>query len=1002
MPALFPRPLLRAVLVTLLSSLATAAFAQQQPAKPPPGPDEPGRDAAVAPQPPQQRYWTTNWSFQDVDVQNLLARLNSIGLEIPVDAEGDVSVAFTVSVPWTSLRDGKAYRFQGRIRSKRLRLEHLLLEDFDADVTYRDGVLNLADVQGRWTDNRQLDPSVGLPVADSDNDSGQATAPTGGSFKGNASVEVLPRGDFQATLQADSLPIGPLHDLLLSVNKQADARAVGGIVSGDLQFRAPVDQLREVTRWTVDADLQIDDFGYDGAVPLSADTGRIRIRDGIIHLDEVHVTSSAAPDIRIDLAAQLELIDRRRFQFRIRANDAPLETFSEIAVPGGSLARGKLDLDAEGRGELGSGASATPVWDISGRVGSPMLSVLGQPLGLLEHQFRFDQQQLEFVAIDTDTGAEREAMLLKQFSAQYRLEPDVLEMSDLSARLFGGTLRGDAVLARKPSGEHQFHLTWQDLQPVFRTGLWFPADVELTAITSGDVQWTVAADAMDRPASHRGVARLRVAELSIGEAKVGDVQMEVRAGGETIQLQGEGTLFGGGFRVETSSDVVGEDSWQTLLSRPPTLHVNAEAMDLGAVVRVLQPDARRRWDGKLSAKVDFLPDAAMPATFQPKLIVSASALTVDGQRLSRRFDAQLKLRGNEIAIERAHGTFAGGRFAADGRWSLGTGPGQVQVRISGIDASKALMFLSATAADRADGKVSGSFSVANGERLRIRGAITSRESYFFAVPTGDVNSGLVASVSRDLRRWEVRLPSIHGQLAGGRITGDAKLSSSSLRPGSMDLASHWKARKVDFGELLASVGSSSRIAHGRLTGSLSLGGQGIRSVDDLAGRFDAGLNATQASAVPGLLGADRYLGIITLGGTQFDEGYIQGVIGGGAANINEFWLRADRVRVWADGMVRLVDVRMDLDVVISTGSFGIGNANLLVFMSQLAIQSVLPVATLLEISRLLSNRTIHLDIRGPLSDPRTRIKPVETIREEAARFLLRELLVAATAVNSDR
>jgi hypothetical protein len=56
------------------------------------------------------------------------------------------------------------------------------------------------------------------------------------------------------------------------------------------------------------------------------------------------------------------------------------------------------------------------------------------------------------------------------------------------------------------------------------------------------------------------------------------------------------------------------------------------------------------------------------------------------------------------------------------------------------------------------------------------------------------------------------------------------------------------------------------------------------------------------------------------------------------------------------------------------------------------------VATLIEINQIVSNRTIHLRYSGLLSDPRVRLKPLAILREEAARFLLRELLVTASVV----
>ena len=135
---------------------------------------------------------------------------------------------------------------------------------------------------------------------------------------------------------------------------------------------------------------------------------------------------------------------------------------------------------------------------------------------------------------------------------------------------------------------------------------------------------------------------------------------------------------------------------------------------------------------------------------------------------------------------------------------------------------------------------------------------------------------------------------------------------------------------------------------------------------------------------------------MSLAGVQFTEGHIDGVIASGAASIDEFWLRGGSVNVWSDGKIQLADRRVDLNVVVSTGYLNSGN-RLLSLASQLAVQSVLPIAALVEVNRVLSHRTVHLGFSGPLSDPRIRLKPMEIIREEAARFLLRELLIATSA-----
>jgi hypothetical protein len=980
MPLHFQRPLLLWVLAPSLLGLTSILPAQQPAAQqaaiqPPTSQPQPAiqqlEPQPEPQQPPKPRYWTKHWSFQDVDVKQLFSRLNSIGIGIPVDGEGDVSVEIDVSVPLASLSDAKAYRLSGHLVAKRLRLESLLLEDFDANFQYDDGVVRLDKVKGRWAD--------------------ATTNQAAGSFQGDASAHLIPRGDFQTTVKVSSLPIGPLHKLLFA--SQEDSQPIVGTLNGSLSFKSPIDQLGLLTSWTAAADLKIDDFRFGEKMPVSVVTGPIQIRDGIIQAKQVQVASTDSPDVRIDLATQVELTGRQRFEFRIRGNDVPLEKLAEIALQDIQLAAGKLDIDASGRGELG-----TESWNISGRLASPRLTVVGQELGLLEHQFGFDQQRFQLSPIDNVTESEP-SMLLKRVSATYQLDEDSLNIAGLDAEVFGGTIKGTARLARKNSTNHELDLAWENMRLELKSATILPVAVSALAVTSGSIDWSVPSESLNLPQSHAGVVRVHLAQLGIGRAKGGDLQLRVEAREGTLTAILTGKLVGGNIQAETNSVAGQGDSWSTLLGRAPSGNAKADSIRLDAIAGALFPDSQRRWRGTASAQLDWQAGAESSAELKPTLQASVKNIAVDGRSLSRQLTMQLKLGGDVIAIDRVTGSYAGGSIRAGGNWSLGKGERRVQISFAGINAAEALLPISEQAASQVDGKVSGLIRVTNGDRLRFRGSVTARNSSFFSVPTGTVHSGINGSISRDLRRWEVDLPSVQGELAGGRIAGEARLSSSSIRAGAFDLSSRWQTKRIDFGELLAAVGSSSQVAHGRMTGQISLGGRGVRTTSDLVGRFDARLGATQAAAVPGLLKADPFLGVLSLQGLRFDEGGLQGVIGAGAATIDEFWLSSPRVKVWSDGKIYLANQRMDLDVIIATSNFGFGSGPVVAFASQLAIQSVLPITTLVEINRLLSNRTVHLDFLGTVADPRVRLKPLEIIGEEVARFLLRELLVAASVSN---
>lgn len=986
----FSSPLLLSILtVWLLGATPRAAYAQVVPLQ---AKTQPGTKTPPAHQ-TRPIYWTKHWSFQDVDVKRFLSRLESIGVEIPVAAAGEVSVEIDVWIPVNRLTDAKAYRLRGQIQSSSLRLESLLLQDFGAEFYYEEGILRLAELMGRWTD-------ADLPRA-------------GGSFGGNASAQLVPQGDFRAVLTADSLQLAPIQKLLTA--RSSDRQAMTGSLSGKLDLSVPLDRLRQVDAWHGAADLQIDNWSSGGVTPISARTGPVKLRDGVLFAQRIELVSADSSENRIDLAAQVELTDKQRFEFRIRGNDVPLPSLAALAVQDARLVEGKLDIDVQGQGELSSES-----WSISGRVGSPALTIAGQNLGLFEHRFEFDQERFALHRISDDKALESR-ILFDQVLAEYQLREDSLEVTGIAAKLLGGTLRGNARFARRDGDAHALRLDWSDLHAVVDPKRFLPIDDLCSAVASGAMVWSAQSGSLSLPASHQGSVRLELDRIrrvrsnrrltsrlprgetnfnaSPSELRTGSVRVTLEANDGRFQLTGIGKVLGGNFAVEAASETGDEDDWSALLARAPEGYAKAESIDVNAIANAFDPNSPAL-RGSVSAELEWQAGARTLSEMQPTLNARFRDLALDGRSVSRRFTTRIRYADGALKLDRTSGSFASGSFRANGIWSLSKGERRVQVGLASIQADQTLRLLSEKVATQIGGKVSGKVTMMHSDRLRFRGAMTAHDSHFFSVPTGTVHSGIHGFVSNDLRRWEIGFPSVQGQLASGRITGAAKLSSSSIRPGAFDLSSRWDANRLDFGQLLAAAGVSSRVAHGRMTGQLALAGRGIRGASDLTGRFDARLDATQAAAIPGLLQADQFLGLLSLQGLQFDEGAVSGVIGTGAATIDELRLSSPRIKVWSQGKIYFANQRMDLDSVIATSNFGFGGSEAVAFASQLAIQSVLPVTTLLEVNRILSNRTVHLEFLGTLSDPRVKLKPLETIREEAANFLLRELLVAASVSNS--
>ena len=150
---------------------------------------------------PNYRYWSTNWSFTDIDLRDLGAKLRSIGLELPVKMSGRASINFDVSVPINAIRTGKAYRFRGTLSSTKVTVENARLDALSATVTYNDGVLVLSDLRATQRE---------------------------GKINGSAKAELIPARSFDASIEFSSFDMAPIAEIFTKFGIGSESRSVVG------------------------------------------------------------------------------------------------------------------------------------------------------------------------------------------------------------------------------------------------------------------------------------------------------------------------------------------------------------------------------------------------------------------------------------------------------------------------------------------------------------------------------------------------------------------------------------------------------------------------------------------------------------------------------------------------------------------------------------------------------------------------------------------------------
>lgn len=930
-----------------------------------------------------QRYWETHWSFKDVDIGKLAKRLESIGIELGLELKGSASVEFDVGVPLTSLRDGAAYRFDGTLNSRQLSVDGMQLQDLAVALIYRDGVAKLTRLKAAV---------VSRPEEEA------------GRIEGEATMELLPQGDLTARLDVDRLSLAPVTEIVSKYLQSATvSRLNDGRMSGEVQFRTPLNALGNLATYNLSGRLSANGLQVSDLPPATLEIPKVEIAAGKLLIDSfqlVALSTKSRSQVELFGSAELPLDATGDFRFALAGDDIRVGTVLGMLNESGgeqNLLTGKIDFRAQGTGTLESSLAKTK-WDIDAAIASPSLSAFGVNLGVIEHDINITPNQL---SVQPRRKLEQlpDTFQLEQLTMDYAISEQAFTLTNLNANLFGGTVQGTARIPLKPAGEFVSDLRFAELRPVYtvpNAGRLLPT---IAASFSGQLRWRFPVEDADQPLAHSGEGVFRAERIHLGNESIGELDAKLSADRGQFDLQGSGTLFGGAVEIVTAASMDPTDTWRDVPKRVRAAELEFDGVALESLLLSAQLD-QVPISGRASGAIAF-PDLARSIADRrvlPDAEIEISLRDVSHARrlLTRSAKMIGRLENGIFVIGSLTGDYAEGSVRSNGRIYLLGSQGQIQPRFdlqasaSQVNLRNGLAFLGELA-EQAEGRVAGSVSLAGTfEALRVRGNVEGRELKYFGVPLGVAHSDLIAEANVATKKWSIRFPTIKSNVSGGRIEGQCKLSSSTRRRQSVDLETRWQMNRVDLFQLLNRAGQSTSLASGEFTGRLTLTGKSVESVDDLAGKFQFSLGDTRGAAVPGLLNVGRYLGPVSLVTETFDVGEAKGTIGGGALIMEDFWLGSDAALVKADGKFYLRSGRLDVNALIATGDYSDIAVNFAQLAKKYALQSLLPSSAVLSISDLLRDRTLVVRVLGTAQDPIVRLQTIETFREEAARFLLRE------------
>lgn len=847
-------------------------------------------------------------------------------LQIKMDYKigGKMTVVASVAVPVASAASTTAYQFSGEVTSPALTFEGLTVRDVAAKMVYVNGKLSLTNLSGK---------------IDQPDKSGRAP----GSFKGSATMAVNPAGDATAKLTIDNIPLEQIARALPGVDL-----SITGTVSGKVDLKSQYEKLWDPTVWSGTAELTSSEIGVEARTIKDIKFAAV-LAKGALTMKEARLSLEGIP---VTGEATLGVSDKYPFTAVVRTTGTEVtdlrKLVPEVKLPG--VVEGVLETESKVTGTLSPVSFAA--------TGTIKASKLALGRSAANH-----------------------------IVAKWALTEDHVELSDLKADVFGGTITGTADVPFAADKAGKFEVNFKEVDVGIASELIPDVPVRVTGKVTGKVSGTIPA-------------------AKAGEGRVGNIELDVTAPKLTVQgipaerLVGKAALKAGRLEYELegktlggSFELKGKYPGQKKEKAPPT----GGASDRGSL-KITGIDLSR-----VATDAGFKPLAPLQGrvdasfVFDNDLSTGSGRVTLTGVRwgnesLAREVTGVLVLRDGVLDLTDVSGRIAGGELRARARVTV-TDPRRnfFSVSLSSVDAKQIVALVGGDTSGVLDGPMT---FVARG---RLGGE--TRVSGTLSLPRGTVSGVAVTDL---VVPFEVStVPGGYGRLSIQNAVINA--GSGRVQPtltvdwghGGLRVDGHIRFIDVPIRTLVPQLGENALVGNGRITGRFDLGGQNVRSVSDLTGSLVATLNNTSVREVPILRQITPFLNTAGLV-KPFQAGDVRASLTNSVVRIERLALANPTAQIFADGTITTTG-RVDLAVVAHTGTIGPSTPGLRLLGLRLPIFGPIPVGLIRDVSDFLSNRTIRLTVNGTTSNPIVKVNVGALLRDEAVRFFLSRYVVPADA-----
>jgi hypothetical protein len=907
--------------------------------------------APPAPAPKKVTYIDLNFGFKDIDLAELIKRLN---MELPFPVSGRGSFRIHASLPVNRPKDVALYKLTGTLDLGRVKMAGLALEKVSAKLKLDKGLLQLTELKGEWAKKAR--------------------------FAGTAQAKIAPLGEASAALKLTDIPIDQVASVVPNLRGK-----LSGLVNADLNLRAPVKDFRDPATWngrlTARADrLEAFGWGVDQvSLTAVAKDGELTVPTLKGGLEGLQVTGTGKASLR----------GQYPFEGRVSLEKADLAALERLArgVKLPVAVKGQLTLGASARGTLSPLAV-----DAGGDVEAASLQIDKVTVQSFSAAWKADTRTLK---LDKIHAKLYEGEVTGTASAPLTdLAPGGISLS--LANLDLGALTRDlgrfpVRVAGKASGTLQG--TVSAALPGKPRELTSKVDIKAPRLR---VQ-TIPADRLRGTVTYRnGVVQYKLEGETLGGTfdVEGQVSPQLRSSSRDPSPQ---------------PPPRGGEGEKDLLPLPPRVGEGAggrgEGLPLGAVALVqAQPlagsgrfrfrDLRlgRLWEAlhvqgflsNLTGRLDLTLTyqiGARPEDTTGSGVVALSDLRWGDRDLASLLTGALRLRGERLTLPELSGIVGEGLFRATAGIMLRHPErGWFGIHLEGVRAEQVLgVFpgLENSVSGPLDVKVHGHLGErwqGHGEAVLTHGKVVGAEIAEWRLPFSfEFGSGEGGG------RLDIR--DTHAQLGLGRADGELHASFD----GGLRLTGRLRFLQVELRNVFRSIDETLPVGAGRVSGLFTFSGQDVRSINDVNGRLMATFSQSQALEFPGLRQIAPYLRLTP--SLRIDKGDMRAYLSRGVLRIERLALSGNYLKLFAEGTVLVASGRLNLAVVARTGLVVVAGPVLQV----LGVASVgaVPVAALVRASAWLSNWTIRLRVTGTLRSPSVQVEPLtQLLTAEVIRFFL--------------